>query len=87
MISGEEKGNLKGWLIVIGIAVFFLAWALFAYFLIGDKGPGSWDFGTVPDIPGESPYSTYQPGVGVAEPEKQHVADETPGAKFIKGER
>ena len=87
MVSEEEKGNFRGWLIVIGIAVFFLAWALFAYFLVGDKGQGPWDFGTVADIPGESPYSTTPPGAGSAPPHEQHISEETPGAKFIKENR
>lgn len=82
----KEKGNLKGWLTVIGIAVIFLIWALFAYFMIGQKKQGPWDFGTIEDVPGESVYSTDRAGARGTPPPKQHVSDPTPGKKFIKGE-
>jgi hypothetical protein len=54
--SGETARSLT---IVTGIALFFLVWGLTIFFVVGDKGPPSWDFGTVQDIPGESPYSTH----------------------------
>ena len=54
----REKTNRVGWIIVFGMALLFILWGLFIFFAVGDKGPPSWDFGVIKDIPGESPYST-----------------------------
>jgi nicotinamide riboside transporter PnuC len=54
----KEKSNRVGWIIVVAIAILFVLWGLFIFFAVGDKGPPSWDFGVIKDIPGESPYST-----------------------------
>ena len=57
----NRRTNLRGWIIVIAMAVMFVAWGLFIFFTVGDKGPPSWDFGVIRDVPGESPYSTERP--------------------------
>ena len=54
---GQRKG-LSGIIVGLVIAVLFLLWGLFIFFMVGDKGPPSWDFGVMEDIPGQSPYST-----------------------------
>jgi len=54
----EKKTNRVGWIVVVAMAVVFILWGLFIFFTVGDKGPPSWDFGVIKDIPGESPYST-----------------------------
>jgi hypothetical protein len=61
MTTEEELSWSKTWAIVSGIAVGFLAWGLLIHFVVGDKGPPGWDFSVIPDIPGESVYSTYSP--------------------------
>ena len=57
----SDKKSLKGWLIVLFLAFLFIAWGLFIFFAVGDKGPPAWDFGVIRDVPGESPYSTERP--------------------------
>ena len=57
-LEQKEKSNRVGWIIVVAIAILFVLWGLFIFFAVGDKGPPSWDFGVIKDIPGESPYST-----------------------------
>jgi hypothetical protein len=63
MESPDREENLRETLrslgIVMAMAVFFFCWGLTIFFTVGEKGPPSWDFGTVQDIPGESPYSTH----------------------------
>ena len=54
----REKTNRVGWIVVVAMAVVFILWGLFIFFAVGDKGPPSWDFGVIKDIPGESSYST-----------------------------
>jgi hypothetical protein len=81
MRSEEELSWVRTWSIIGAIAAGFLAWGLLIYFVIGDKGPPNWDFSVIPDIPGQSAYSTYSPtrpnglapGPEPASVEPQHV--------------
>ncbi len=73
---------LHGWLVVCAIAVAFVLYGLFAFFVVGDKGVPDWDFGNVPDVPGQSSYSTYPYRGRVPVPETQHV-DEKPSRAEI----
>ena len=80
--SEEQRPSLKGWFYVCGLALLFFIYGLFMFYMIGDKGPPGWDFGTVEDIPGESVYSTNQPITGgTAAPEPQHVSQKPPQAE------
>jgi len=54
----EKKAALRSWMIIIAMTFLFLLWGLFIFFAVGDKGPPSWNFGVVEDVPGQSPYST-----------------------------
>jgi len=81
MRSEEELSWIKTWSIIVAISAGFLLWGLLIYFVIGDKGPPDWDFSVIPDIPGQSAYSTYNPtrpdglapGPEPATVEPQHV--------------
>jgi len=88
-LNRQDKAELSGWLVVIGLAAFFLVWGVFIFFTVGDKGPAAWHFGVVQDIPGESPYSDYGPklvpGTGLAVP-PQHVDGETTKPYGLKKE-
>ncbi len=77
-IEIDEEQRLRrlvfnGWLIVCGMAVAFALYGMFAFFVIGDKGPPGWDFGGVQDVPGGSEYSTHPFRDVAAETEPQHV--------------
>ncbi len=62
-IERAQRGLvIRGWLAAVGLALALFVYGMFAYLVIGDKGPPDWDFGTVPDIPGQSIYST-TPGI------------------------
>jgi hypothetical protein len=82
----ERKETLRSWVIIWAIAILLAAWGVFIYFAVGEKGPKSWDFSVVEDIPGESAYSTHQPGSSSSAPESQHVSGKTPGAELIEKE-
>jgi len=74
--TGNDKSTIGSLIIVMAIAISFLAWGLFIFFSVGDKGSPPWDFGIVQDIPGESAFSTHPPGS--PEPDPQHVSDKPP---------
>ncbi len=71
---------LRGWIIVSAIALAFVIYGLFAFFVIGDNQPPDWDFGAVRDVPGESIYSTYPYHGGSKEPDPQHINQKPPSA-------
>ncbi len=86
-IEAEIEGGRKfsrlvfhGWLIVCGMALAFTLYGFFAFFVIGDKGPPDWDYGSVADVPGQSTYSTYPYRGRTEQPEPQHV-NEKPGTE------
>ena len=59
----SEKGSetlekIKTWLIVLLMVVGILGYGIVVYVTIGDKGPPGWNYGAIPDVPGESPFST-----------------------------
>lgn len=46
-----------GWVILVAFSIVVLGWGMLLMFIIPDT-PRKWDFGTVPDTPAESVYST-----------------------------
>ncbi len=83
----SRKLLLRGWIIVLAIALAFVSYGLFAFFVIGDNQPAEWDFGAVKDTPGESVYSTYPYRSGTEEPEPQHVNQKPPDAAADPSDR
>ncbi len=85
-ISSEEdpkqakKLLIRGWLIVCGIALAFVLYGFFSFFVIGYGEPPDWDFGSVEEIPGGSIYSTYPYRGETGAPEPQHVNQKPPDA-------
>ena len=79
-LEQEKTAIVRGWIIVAGIAVLFVIYGLFAFFVIGDNQPADWDFGAVKDTPGESVYSTYPYRDSTETPEGQHVKQRPPDA-------
>ena len=77
----ERRIALRGWVIVCAIAILFTLYGFLAYFVIGDKGAPDWDYGSLPDVPGQSEYSTYPYRGGPMQPEPQHVNQKRPEAE------
>jgi len=83
----EERSSARTWGIITGIAAAFFLWGMLIFFVIGDKGPPDWDFSVIPDVPGESAYSTHSPyrphgltsAPSVVDP--QHVMERGPDRK------
>jgi hypothetical protein len=87
----SPRDGLYTWLIILALTVGISLWQLLLYFGIGDKGPPSWDFSVVPDVPGQAPYSTDtkafpglvpHPVVGQPLVEPQHVREPPRQADF-----
>ena len=45
------------WVIVLAMALAFLLWGLFIFFVVGVSWPPPWRYGTIDDVPGQSIYS------------------------------
>jgi hypothetical protein len=63
----RESARLT-WAVVILLSAGILLKGFFAFFVVGDLGPPTWDYRPVKDVPGESPYAIYQ-----KLPNPQHV--------------
>jgi hypothetical protein len=59
------------WVLIISVTIWFLAYSLFTYLLVGDRGQPTWDLGVVNDVPASSPYAIYK-----KVPYPQHVRGE-----------
>jgi hypothetical protein len=55
--SAETLAKIKTWLIVFLIVFGILTYGIVTYVTIGDKGPPGWRYGSIRDVPGESPFS------------------------------
>jgi len=59
--ADEEEtggGRAGSWAIVLLIVTFIVVYGAVVFLAVGDKGPPKWGFGALPDVPGESAYST-----------------------------
>jgi hypothetical protein len=65
----DKPENLFSWVVVLGIAVSFLLWGIFVFFMVGISWPPPWRYGTVADVPGQSVYGVQ----GDEEVRRQHV--------------
>lgn len=65
MSDVEIKSILKTMLVPIGIAVGFVLWGAMIFWTVGDRIVTRFNFGTIEDVPGLSPYSVIEgPEVG-----------------------
>lgn len=55
----KESGRLT-WIVLGFLLTWIVAKGFFAFFVVGDMGPPTWDYRPVADIPAESPYAVYQ---------------------------
>jgi hypothetical protein len=69
----DQPSSVRGWLIVMAIALSFFVWGLLVFYTVGVRWPPPWRYGTVPDVPGQSVY-----GVGGAEKEAATAPPEGP---------
>jgi hypothetical protein len=62
--SSHPKGTRSArdraisWGVVLALIAFILVFGAAVFVSVGDRWPPSWDFGTLPDVPGQSPFST-----------------------------
>ena len=62
-MSDEHKKETDAWerfksyLIVLLLCVFILTYGAIVFWTVGDRGPADWDFGALPDVPGQSAFS------------------------------
>ncbi len=58
---GSTAAEYKSWvsyLVPLTIALTFLGWGLFIFYAVADKEPAAWFYGSIPEVPGQSEYST-----------------------------
>lgn len=82
-VEAEEFRKIKPWrfwAILIAVAISTIGWGLLNYVFIQDISRG-WDYGTLPDAPSESIYSSSRPGSQVdPQPQIAPLPEATPSA-------
>jgi hypothetical protein len=74
--NGNRRTDAKSWAIISGLAIAVVLWGLFIFASIGDKGLPPWDYTILPDVPGESAYSTHSAPEYSGKVAKPSVKDE-----------
>lgn len=57
----RETTDFRTWLIIFLLVAMIFSIGAFSFLAVGDRGQPDWDYRPVKDVPGESPYSNYQP--------------------------
>ncbi len=55
--ENREIGSTWSWILMMLLCAFILTWGFAIYALVKD-GPREWNYGTLPDAPSQSIYST-----------------------------
>ena len=53
----SERGGVWGWVVVLGIAATIVVWGILQFLFVSDV-PRDWSYGSVPETPASSVYST-----------------------------
>jgi hypothetical protein len=56
----HRTSAVRSWINIGLMILLIFGMGLYAFFVVGDLGPKDWDYGTVQDVPAQSPYSTYE---------------------------
>lgn len=86
MLKYEEHREFPlylGWAILLALSIGLVAWCMVLMMLIPDV-PRQWDFGQLPDVPGESVYSTLPPPVTPVLPDIPRNMPPLPEARRAK---
>lgn len=59
--------QFQGWVVLIVLSLFLIGTGMLTHFIVRDV-PRWWDFGQMPDIPGQSPFSTIEPSKHISPP-------------------
>jgi hypothetical protein len=65
----NKQNTIGGWLIVILISLLVVGWGLLIYKSVRDNRR-TWDYGVLPDTPGESIYSISPPPTAAPAPKQ-----------------
>jgi hypothetical protein len=55
--------SFRSWVLLIAFSILIMSWGMFIKMMVGKEHSRTWDFGTLPDVPAESSYSTVKPPV------------------------
>ena len=60
--------TINTWSWICFMVGLILLKGFFTFFVVGDNGQPTWNYGAIEDVPGQSPYASYQ-----LLPNSQHV--------------
>ena len=56
-----KKSTTGIWIVIALLLALIFGKGFMAFFVIGDLGQPEWNYGVIPDVPGQSPYAVYEP--------------------------
>ncbi len=56
----SDESVIATWIFIFILTSIFVITTYLAYTVIGDAGQPTWRYGTVRDVPAESPFAVYQ---------------------------
>ena len=66
--STTKESTWITWIVIVLLLAWILGKGFFSFFVVGDLGQPTWNYRSIKDVPGESPYAVYQ-----VQPFPQHV--------------
>lgn len=56
----HKMSVVRSWINISLMILFIFGMGLFSFFIVGDRGQPGWQYGTVRDVPGQSPDAVYK---------------------------
>ena len=56
----NNNSEFSTWVLITSLVILILFQGLFAFLVVGDRGQPGWDYRTIRDVPGQSPYAFYR---------------------------
>jgi hypothetical protein len=66
--STTKESTWIAWIVIVLLLAWILGKGFFSFFVVGDLGQPTWNYRSIKDVPGESPYAVYR-----VQPYPQHV--------------
>jgi len=83
--ENREIGSMWSWALVLLLCAFILVWGFAIHALVKDR-PRDWNYGTLPDAPSQSIYSTEQAPEKTVPPRQVAPLPEAKPVKSASGE-
>jgi hypothetical protein len=79
----SKIGQIRAWIYILFFSAALMSFGMAVHMIIMDA-PRHWDFGTLPDAPGESIYSSARPNVSYIPPLQLEPLPKEPASEGVQ---